>query len=207
MPLSPYFNWFHICATSTIMPPTTPLYIHFCPTSTTTTPLILYSYVLLQQIFETLAPYYVSYYHYHHRMQHTNLYPLPLQLPPPITLIINIYRHRVHFYLLVNHVPPVISITLPVNECCCSLSSHRPRAPLRWLDPGAFGTLGVGGGFAIGAKLCRPDSEVWIIYGDGSCGYSVAEIDTLTRHKVRQITFILAQILTLSLSAAWAIQP
>lgn len=25
---------------------------------------------------------------------------------------------------------------------------------------GAFGTLGVGGGFALGAKLCRPDSEV-----------------------------------------------
>lgn len=25
---------------------------------------------------------------------------------------------------------------------------------------GAFGTLGVGGGFALGAKLCRPESEV-----------------------------------------------
>ena len=27
----------------------------------------------------------------------------------------------------------------------------RPRAPLSWLDPGVFGTLGVGGGFAAGA--------------------------------------------------------
>ena len=63
-------------------------------------------------------------------------------------------------------------------------SPHRPRGPLRWLDPGAFGTLGVGGGFALGAKLCRPDSEVWIIYGDGSCGYSIAEFDTFARHKV-----------------------
>jgi len=53
------------------------------------------------------------------------------------------------------------------------------------LDPGAFGTLGVGGGFALGAKLCRPDADVWIIYGDGSLGYSVAEFDTFTRHKVR----------------------
>ena len=61
---------------------------------------------------------------------------------------------------------------------------HRPRAPLRWLDPGAFGTLGVGGGFAMGAKLCRPESEIWIIYGDGSCGYSIAEFDTFTRHGV-----------------------
>jgi acetolactate synthase-like protein len=48
---------------------------------------------------------------------------------------------------------------------------------------GAFGTLGVGAGFALGAKLIRPESEVWIIYGDGSCGYSLAEIDTFTRHK------------------------
>ena len=55
---------------------------------------------------------------------------------------------------------------------------------MRWLDPGAFGTLGVGGGFALGAKLCRPDSDIWIIYGDGSLGYSVAEFDTFTRHKV-----------------------
>ena len=61
---------------------------------------------------------------------------------------------------------------------------HRPRGPLRWLDPGAFGTLGVGGGFALGAKLCRPESEIWIIYGDGTCGYSVAEFDTFTRHRV-----------------------
>jgi len=55
------------------------------------------------------------------------------------------------------------------------------------LDPGAFGTLGVGGGFALGAKLCRPESEVWVIYGDGSLGYSVAEFDTFTRHKVNSV--------------------
>ncbi|KAL2095903.1 hypothetical protein ACEWY4_008051 [Coilia grayii] len=66
----------------------------------------------------------------------------------------------------------------------------RPRGPLRWLDPGAFGTLGVGGGFALGAKLCRPDSEVWIIYGDGSLGYSVAEYDTFTRHKTPVISVV-----------------
>lgn len=45
----------------------------------------------------------------------------------------------------------------------------------------------MGGGFALGAKLCRPDSDVWIIYGDGSLGYSVAEFDTFTRHKVKRM--------------------
>jgi len=58
----------------------------------------------------------------------------------------------------------------------------RPRGPLGWLDPGVFGTLGVGAGFALGAKLCRPDAEVWILYGDGSLGFSLSEFDTFVRH-------------------------
>ena len=66
----------------------------------------------------------------------------------------------------------------------------RPRSPLSWLDPGAFGTLGVGGGFALGAKLCRPESEVWIIYGDGSLGYSVAEFDTFSRHNTPVLALV-----------------
>ncbi|XP_006804715.1 2-hydroxyacyl-CoA lyase 2 isoform X1 [Neolamprologus brichardi] len=66
----------------------------------------------------------------------------------------------------------------------------KPRGPLCWLDPGAFGTLGVGGGFALGAKLCRPESEVWIVYGDGSLGYSIAEFDTFTRHKTPVIALV-----------------
>lgn len=60
----------------------------------------------------------------------------------------------------------------------------RPRSPLSWLDPGAFGTLGVGAGFALGAKLCRPEAEVWVLYGDGSVGYSLAEMDTFARHGI-----------------------
>lgn len=56
---------------------------------------------------------------------------------------------------------------------------------MKWLDPGAFGTLGVGAGFALGAKLCYPDANVLIIYGDGSCGYSIVEFDTFIRHNVR----------------------
>ncbi|HTQ79101.1 MAG TPA: thiamine pyrophosphate-dependent enzyme, partial [Thermoanaerobaculia bacterium] len=57
-----------------------------------------------------------------------------------------------------------------------------PRRPLSWLDPGVFGTLGVGGGFALGAKLCRPQADVWVIYGDGSVAYSLAEFDAFARH-------------------------
>ena len=66
----------------------------------------------------------------------------------------------------------------------------RPRGPLRWLDPGPYGTLGVGGGFALGAKLCRPDSDVWIMYGDGALGFSVPELDTFARFKLPVIALV-----------------
>jgi acetolactate synthase-1/2/3 large subunit len=65
-----------------------------------------------------------------------------------------------------------------------------PRAPLSWLDPGVFGTLGVGGGFALGAKLCRPEADVWILYGDGSAAYSLAEFDTFARHGLPVIAVV-----------------
>jgi acetolactate synthase-1/2/3 large subunit len=64
------------------------------------------------------------------------------------------------------------------------------RGPLSWLDPGAFGTLGVGAGFALGAALARPDSEVWIIYGDGACGYGLVEFDTFVRHGIPVIAVV-----------------
>jgi acetolactate synthase-like protein len=66
----------------------------------------------------------------------------------------------------------------------------RPGGPLTWLDPGVFGTLGVGAGFALGAKLCRPESDVWLLWGDGAAGYSVVEFDTFVRHNLPVIAVI-----------------
>jgi len=66
----------------------------------------------------------------------------------------------------------------------------KPRKPLSWLDPGVFGTLGVGGGFAVGAATVRPRAEVWIIYGDGSSAYSLNEFDTFVRHGYAPIAVI-----------------
>ncbi|HMO49151.1 MAG TPA: thiamine pyrophosphate-binding protein [Rubrivivax sp.] len=65
-----------------------------------------------------------------------------------------------------------------------------PRAPLSWLDPGAFGTLGVGAGFALGAALARPGSEVWIVWGDGACGWGLAEIDSFVRQGIPVIAVV-----------------
>lgn len=67
----------------------------------------------------------------------------------------------------------------------------RPRAPLAWLDPGVFGTLGVGGGFAVGAAaVAVKGREIWMFYGDGASAYSLAEFDTLARHGMSVIAVI-----------------
>ena len=66
----------------------------------------------------------------------------------------------------------------------------RPRAPMRWLDPGVFGTLGVGAGFALAAKLVRPDDDVWLVWGDGAAGYGVVELDTFARHQLPVICVV-----------------
>jgi acetolactate synthase-1/2/3 large subunit len=68
--------------------------------------------------------------------------------------------------------------------------SVSPRKPLSWYDPGVFGTLGVGAGFALGVKAVKPEAEVWIIYGDGSAGYSLMEFDSFKRHKMGVIAVI-----------------
>jgi thiamine pyrophosphate-dependent acetolactate synthase large subunit-like protein len=66
----------------------------------------------------------------------------------------------------------------------------QPSGPLKWLDPGVFGTLGVGAGFALGSKLVHPEAEVWLIYGDGAAGFSLQEFDTFVRHQLPVIALV-----------------
>ena len=66
----------------------------------------------------------------------------------------------------------------------------KPRKPLSWLDPGVFGTLGVGGGFTLGAGMAKPNSGIWLIYGDGSSAYSLAEFDTYVRMGMAPIALV-----------------
>ena len=65
-----------------------------------------------------------------------------------------------------------------------------PRGPLTWLDPGAFGTLGVGAGFVLGAASARPGAELWLVWGDGASGYGLAEIDSFVRHGIAVIAVV-----------------
>jgi acetolactate synthase-1/2/3 large subunit len=53
--------------------------------------------------------------------------------------------------------------------------------PGSWLDPGPFGCLGVGPGYAMAARLAHPDRQVVLLYGDGALGFSGMELESLVR--------------------------
>ena len=57
-----------------------------------------------------------------------------------------------------------------------------PARPGGWLDPGPFGCLGTGLGYAIAARIARPAGQVVLLLGDGAAGFSLMDADTLVRH-------------------------
>jgi acetolactate synthase-1/2/3 large subunit len=64
------------------------------------------------------------------------------------------------------------------------INSYRPGC---WLDPGPFGCLGTGPGYALAAKLAHPDRQVVMMLGDGAFGFTGMEFDTLARHGVNVV--------------------
>ena len=57
-----------------------------------------------------------------------------------------------------------------------------------WMDPGPFGCLGSGPGYALAAKLAHPDRQVVLLQGDGAFGFAGMEFDTLARHGVNVVS-------------------
>jgi acetolactate synthase-1/2/3 large subunit len=64
------------------------------------------------------------------------------------------------------------------------VDSYQPGC---WLDPGPFGCLGAGPGYALAAKLAHPERQVVLLIGDGAFGFSGMEFDTLARHGVNVV--------------------
>jgi acetolactate synthase-1/2/3 large subunit len=62
--------------------------------------------------------------------------------------------------------------------------------PGLWIDPGPFGCLGSGPGYAMAAKLANPDKEVLLLSGDGAFGFSAMEFDTMVRHRIPVVCVI-----------------
>ena len=71
-----------------------------------------------------------------------------------------------------------------------SAQAVQPRSPGNWMDPGALGSLGVGTGFALAAKLAHPDKEVLCYYGDGAFSMTAFDMETANRFNAPYLAVI-----------------
>jgi acetolactate synthase-1/2/3 large subunit len=72
----------------------------------------------------------------------------------------------------------------------------RVRRPGHWLDPGPFGCLGVGPGYAVGVGGAGFGTQVVCVMGDGAFGLNGMDFDTLVR-------FGIPAVLVVGNDAAW----
>lgn len=66
----------------------------------------------------------------------------------------------------------------------------QPKSPGSWMDPGPLGTLGVGTGFAMAAKLAHPEREVVALFGDGSFAMTAFDMQTAARFDLPYIAVV-----------------
>ena len=61
------------------------------------------------------------------------------------------------------------------------VDSYQPGC---WMDPGPYGCLGTGMGYAMAARVARPDKQVFAMLGDGAIGFCGMDVDSLVRHNL-----------------------
>jgi acetolactate synthase-1/2/3 large subunit len=59
-----------------------------------------------------------------------------------------------------------------------------------WLDPGPYGCLGTGPGYALAAGLAKPGKQVVMMMGDGAFGFAGMDFESLVRHNVPAVAVI-----------------
>ncbi len=62
---------------------------------------------------------------------------------------------------------------------------YKVAEPGTFITSGGLGTMGFGVPAAIGAKMARPDREVWAIVGDGGFQMTQAELQTMVQENVK----------------------
>ena len=61
------------------------------------------------------------------------------------------------------------------------VDSYQPGC---WMDPGPYGCLGTGPGYALAARVAHPDRQVVAMFGDGAFGFAGMDVDSLVRHNL-----------------------
>jgi len=76
---------------------------------------------------------------------------------------------------------------------------HQPALPGRWLDPGPYGCLGTGLGYAMAARIAHPSSQVVALLGDGAVGFSLMDVDSAVRQN-------LPMVMVVANNAGWGLE-
>lgn len=74
-----------------------------------------------------------------------------------------------------------------------------PRKPGHWLDPGPYGCLGTGLGYAMASAIAKPSSQTVLLMGDGAAGFSLLDVDTLVRQN-------LPVVMVIGNNSAWGLE-
>ena len=61
---------------------------------------------------------------------------------------------------------------------------YKHDAPRSLITSGGLGTMGFALPAAIGAKMARPDAEVWVVVGDGGFQMTMRELATIAQEKL-----------------------
>jgi acetolactate synthase-1/2/3 large subunit len=67
------------------------------------------------------------------------------------------------------------------------VDSYRPGT---FLDPGPYGCLGMGPGYALAAALAHPGRQVVLLLGDGAAGFALGDFEALVRHGVDVVAIV-----------------
>ena len=62
---------------------------------------------------------------------------------------------------------------------------YHHQEPRSLITSGGLGTMGFALPAAIGAKLARPDAEVWVVVGDGGFQMTMCELATIAQEKIK----------------------
>ncbi len=67
----------------------------------------------------------------------------------------------------------------------------RQKRPGSYITHGFLGAVGFGLGLAIGAQTAHPKRPVLCLAGDGAVGFTIAEFDTLARHRLPVVVVVM----------------
>lgn len=76
-------------------------------------------------------------------------------------------------------------ITSDVGQHQMFTAQYYPfQRPRQWLNSGGLGTMGVGLPYAMGAKLAKPEEDVFCITGEGSIQMNIQELSTCYQYRL-----------------------